>query len=183
MQKIDNAIGQNSSSSSSLNTTGTRNDIQKAADTYNNGNLDVKVGSLGAEGKANLDKLAPYFAELENKYGLPEGTLYAIAATESGGNPYAKSQTGALGMFQFTGIAREETGLAEGESFDPVKSAEAAALLMSKYLKQANGDLNEAITAYNAGFGTINKWKKAQVTYPKKTVSTRSRSILIVLAI
>lgn len=63
-------------------------------------------------------------------------------------------------MFQFTGIAREETGLAEGESFDPVKSAEAAALLMSKYLKQANGDLNEAITAYNAGFGTINKWKK-----------------------
>ncbi|HGV8859345.1 TPA: lytic transglycosylase domain-containing protein [Salmonella enterica subsp. enterica serovar Typhimurium] len=160
LQKIDNAIGQNSSSSSSLNTTGTRNDIQKAADTYNNGNLDVKVGSLGAEGKANLDKLAPYFAELENKYGLPEGTLYAIAATESGGNPYAKSQTGALGMFQFTGIAREETGLAEGESFDPVKSAEAAALLMSKYLKQANGDLNEAITAYNAGFGTINKWKK-----------------------
>ncbi|EJE8120963.1 transglycosylase SLT domain-containing protein [Escherichia coli] len=160
LQKIDKAIGQNSSSSSSRNTTGTGNDIQKAADTYNNGNLDVKVGSLGAEGKANLDKLAPYFAELENKYGLPEGTLYAIAATESGGNPYAKSQTGALGMFQFTGIAREETGLAEGESFDPVKSAEAAALLMSKYLKQANGDLNEAITAYNAGFGTINKWKK-----------------------
>ncbi|EOC8572232.1 transglycosylase SLT domain-containing protein [Salmonella enterica subsp. enterica serovar Rissen] len=160
VRKIDSAIGQNSSSSSSRNTTGTGNNIQKAADTYNNGNLDVKVGSLGAEGKANLDKLAPYFAELENKYGLPEGTLYAIAATESGGNPYAKSQTGALGMFQFTGIAREETGLAEGESFDPVKSAEAAALLMSKYLKQANGDLNEAITAYNAGFGTINKWKK-----------------------
>ncbi|EGY1333780.1 transglycosylase SLT domain-containing protein, partial [Escherichia coli] len=91
LQKIDKAIGQNSSSSSSRNTTGTRNDIQKAADTYNNGNLDVKVGSLGAEGKANLDKLAPYFAELENKYGLPEGTLYAIAATESGGDPNAKS--------------------------------------------------------------------------------------------
>ncbi|CAD5479691.1 TPA: transglycosylase SLT domain-containing protein [Escherichia coli] len=170
LQKIDKAIGQNSSSSSSRNTTGTRNDIQKAADTYNNGNLDVKVGSLGAEGKANLDKLAPYFAELENKYGLPEGTLYAIAATESGGDPNAKSPLtrspdgklsgGALGMFQFTSIARKETGLAEGESFDPVKSAEAAALLMSKYLKQANGDLNEAITAYNAGFGTINKWKK-----------------------
>ncbi|WP_434219803.1 transglycosylase SLT domain-containing protein [Escherichia coli] len=170
LQKIDNAIGQNSSSSSSLNTTGTRNDIQKAADTYNNGNLDVKVGSLGAEGKANLDKLAPYFAELENKYGLPEGTLYAIAATESGGDPNAKSKLtrspngklsgGALGMFQFTSVAREETGLSREDSFNPEKSAEAAALLMSKYLKQANGDLNEAITAYNAGFGTINKWKK-----------------------
>ncbi|MCN7818340.1 lytic transglycosylase domain-containing protein [Escherichia coli] len=170
LQKIDNAIGQNSSSSSSLNTTGTRNDIQKAADTYNNGNLDVKVGSLGTEGKANLDKLAPYFAELENKYDLPEGTLYAIAATESGGDPNAKSPLtrspdgklsgGALGMFQFTSIARKETGISEQDAFDPVKSAEAAALLMSKYLKQANGDLNEAITAYNAGFGTINKWKK-----------------------
>ncbi len=170
VRKIDSAIGQNSSSSSSLNTTGTRNDIQKAADTYNNGRLDVKVGSLGSEGKANLDKLAPYFAELENKYGLPEGTLYAIAATESGGDPNAKSPLtrspdgklsgGALGMFQFTSIARKETGISEPDAFDPVKSAEAAALLMSKYLKQANGDLNEAITAYNAGFGTINKWKK-----------------------
>ncbi|EFG2665589.1 lytic transglycosylase domain-containing protein [Escherichia coli] len=170
LQKIDRAIGQNSSSSSSLNTTGTRNDIQKAADTYNNGNLDVKVEGLGAEGKANLDKLAPYFADLENKYGLPEGTLYSIAATESGGNPNAKSPLtrspdgklsgGALGMFQFTSIARKETGISEQDAFDPVKSAEAAALLMSKYLKQANGDLNEAITAYNAGFGTINKWKK-----------------------
>ncbi|MCV8295278.1 transglycosylase SLT domain-containing protein [Escherichia coli] len=170
LQKIDKSIGQNSSSSSSLNTTGTRNDIQKAADTYNNGRLDVKVGGLGAEGKANLDKLAPYFAELENKYGLPEGTLYSIAATESGGDPNAKSPLtrspdgklsgGALGMFQFTSIARKETGISEQDAFDPVKSAEAAALLMSKYLKQANGDLNEAITAYNAGFGTINKWKK-----------------------
>ncbi|ELM9348547.1 transglycosylase SLT domain-containing protein [Escherichia coli] len=170
VRKIDSAIGQNSSSSSSRNTTGTGNDIQKAADTYNNGNLDVKVGSLGAEGKANLDKLAPYFAELENKYGLPEGTLYAIAATESGGDPNAKSPLtrspdgklsgGALGMFQFTSIARKETGISEPDAFDPVKSAEAAALLMSKYLKQANGDLNEAITAYNAGFGTINRWKK-----------------------
>ncbi|MGD1291921.1 transglycosylase SLT domain-containing protein [Escherichia coli] len=170
VRKIDSAIGQNSSSSSSRNTTGTGNDIQKAADTYNNGNLDVKVGSLGAEGKANLDKLAPYFAELENKYGLPEGTLYAIAATESGGDPNAKSlltrspdgklSGGALGMFQFTRVAREETGLSREDSFNPEKSAEAAALLMSKYLKQANGDLNEAITAYNAGFGTINKWKK-----------------------
>ncbi|MBB7946824.1 lytic transglycosylase domain-containing protein [Escherichia coli] len=170
LQKIDRAIGQNSSSSSSLNTTGTRNDIQKAADTYNNGNLDVKVEGLGAEGKANLDKLAPYFAELENKYGLPGGTLYSIAATESGGDPNAKSPLtrspdgklsgGALGMFQFTSIARKETGISEQDAFDPVKSAEAAALLMSKYLKQANGDLNEAITAYNAGFGTINKWKK-----------------------
>ncbi|EIA0186240.1 transglycosylase SLT domain-containing protein [Escherichia coli] len=170
VRKIDSAIGQNSSSSSSRNTTGTGNDIQKAADTYNNGNLDVKVGSLGAEGKANLDKLAPYFAELENKYGLPEGTLYAIAATESGGDPNAKSPLtrspdgklsgGALGMFQFTRVAREETGLSREDSFNPEKSAEAAALLMSKYLKQANGDLNEAITAYNAGFGTINKWKK-----------------------
>lgn len=128
VRKIDSAIGQNSSSSSSRNTTGTGNDIQKAADTYNNGNLDVKVGSLGAEGKANLDKLAPYFAELENKYGLPEGTLYAIAATESGGDPNAKSPLqdhqmesygGALGMFQFTRVAREETGLSREDSFNP----------------------------------------------------------------
>ncbi|EBF2947878.1 lytic transglycosylase domain-containing protein, partial [Salmonella enterica] len=68
----------------------------------------------------------------------------------------------ARGMFQFTGIAREEVGMSDSDAWDPEKSAVGAAKLLSKYLKQANGDWNEAVTAYNAGFGTINKWKKGE---------------------
>ncbi|HCZ4695499.1 TPA: transglycosylase SLT domain-containing protein, partial [Salmonella enterica subsp. enterica serovar Saintpaul str. CFSAN004147] len=96
--------------------------------------------------------------------------------------PTARSQTGARGMFQFTSIARKDVGLSKEDADDPKKAAEAAATLLSKYLKQANGDWNEAVTAYNAGFGTINKWKvgegelsKENREYAVKVNSHRAR--------
>ncbi|EBG8532027.1 transglycosylase SLT domain-containing protein [Salmonella enterica] len=139
-----------------------RSDVQKAADTYNDGKLNVKESNPDALGAKNLKRMEPLFKSLEKQYNLPEGALYSIAATESKGHADAVSPTGARGMFQFTGIAREEVGMSDSDAWDPEKSAVGAAKLLSKYLKQANGDWNEAVTAYNAGFGTINKWKKGE---------------------
>uniref|UniRef100_A0A7M2QNI7 Transglycosylase SLT domain-containing protein n=1 Tax=feces metagenome TaxID=1861841 RepID=A0A7M2QNI7_9ZZZZ len=168
-EALQNSIGQTSGAmtnvarSAASNITGTdKNDIQKAADTYNNGNANVRVNTLSEEGAANLKRLEPLFKSLEQQKGLPEGALYSLAATESGGNPTARSQTGARGMFQFTSIARKDVGLSKEDADVPEKAAEAAATLLSKYLKQANGDWNEAVTAYNSGFGTINKWKNGE---------------------
>lgn len=188
-ETLQNAIGQTSSAvtntarSAASNITGSdQNDIQKAADTYNNGNANVRVNQLSAEGAENLKRLEPLFKTLEQQKGLPEGALYSLAATESGGNPTARSQTGARGMFQFTSIARKDVGLSKEDADDPEKAAEAAATLLNKYLKQANGDWNEAVTAYNAGFGTINKWKsgagdlsKENREYAVKVNSHRAR--------
>ncbi|EIL4283589.1 transglycosylase SLT domain-containing protein [Salmonella enterica subsp. enterica serovar Thompson] len=146
-----------------------KSDVQKAAETYNNGNLNnVKINSIDETGSSNLKRMEPYFRQLEQQYGLPEGALYSVAATESGGHANAKSQTGARGMFQFTGIARKEVGMSDEDAWDPEKSAVGAAQLLSKYLKQANGDWNEAVTAYNAGFGTINKWKNGEKDLTKE---------------
>ncbi|EBE3721501.1 lytic transglycosylase domain-containing protein [Salmonella enterica subsp. diarizonae serovar 42:l,v:1,5,7] len=139
-----------------------RSDVQKAADTYNDGKLNVKESNPDALGAKNLKRMEPLFKSLEKQYNLPEGALYSIAATESKGHADAVSPTGARGMFQFTGIAREEVGMSDSDAWDPEKSAVGAAKLLSKYLEQANGDWNEAVTAYNAGFGTINKWKKGE---------------------
>ncbi|MDJ4430631.1 lytic transglycosylase domain-containing protein [Salmonella enterica] len=139
-----------------------RSDVQKAADTYNDGKLNVKESNPDALGAKNLKRMEPLFKSLEKQYNLPEGALYSIAATESKGHADAVSPTGARGMFQFTGIAREEVGMSDSDAWDPEKSAVGAAKLLSKYLKQANGDWNEAVTAYNAGFGMINKWKKGE---------------------
>ncbi|EBA7147660.1 lytic transglycosylase domain-containing protein [Salmonella enterica] len=145
------------------NITGTdKSDLQKAADTYNNGNLNVKESNPDSVGLEKLKEMEPLFKSLERQYGLPEGALYSIAATESKGKVNAESPTGAKGLFQFTSIARKDVGMSEKDAWDPEKSAVGAAQLLSKYLKQANGDWNEAVTAYNAGFGTINKWKNGE---------------------
>ncbi|EJH2660436.1 lytic transglycosylase domain-containing protein [Salmonella enterica] len=166
---LENTVGEgavaaaNTARLAGSNITGSdRGDIQKAADTYNDGNLNVKESNPDALGAKNLKRMEPLFKSLEKQYNLPEGALYSIAATESKGHADAVSPTGARGMFQFTGIAREEVGMSDSDAWDPEKSAVGAAKLLSKYLKQANGDWNEAVTAYNAGFGTINKWKKGE---------------------
>lgn len=153
----------NTARSAASNITGTdKSDLQKAADTYNNGNLNVKESNPDSVGSEKLKEMEPLFKSLERQYGLPEGALYSIAATESKGKVNAESPTGAKGLFQFTSIAREDVGMSEKDAWDPEKSAVGAAQLLSKYLKQANGDWNEAVTAYNAGFGTINKWKNGE---------------------
>ncbi|HHR9169705.1 TPA: transglycosylase SLT domain-containing protein [Salmonella enterica subsp. enterica serovar Warragul] len=166
---LENTVGEgavaaaNTARLAGSNITGSdRSDIQKAADTYNDGKLNVKESNPDALGAKNLKRMEPLFKSLEKQYNLPEGALYSIAATESKGHADAVSPTGARGMFQFTGIAREEVGMSDSDAWDPEKSAVGAAKLLSKYLKQANGDWNEAVTAYNAGFGTINKWKKGE---------------------
>lgn len=166
---LENTVGEggvaaaNTARLAGSNITGSdRSDVQKAADTYNDGKLNVKESNPDSLGAKNLKRMEPLFKSLEKQYNLPEGALYSIAATESKGHADAVSPTGARGMFQFTGIAREEVGMSDSDAWDPEKSAVGAAKLLSKYLKQANGDWNEAVTAYNAGFGTINKWKKGE---------------------
>ena len=64
--------------------------------------LNAQAARLGAKGKAFLQAMAGEFGALEGKYGLPAGLLSSVAATESGGDPFAESKAGAKGLFQFT---------------------------------------------------------------------------------
>lgn len=166
LEKISTSAGQstmaamNTARVASSNITGSdSSDVMKAAQTYNNGNANVKVNSLGKEGAQNLQAMEPYLKTLESKYNLPEGILHSVAATESGGDPNAVSPTGAQGMFQFTKIARDDVGITKEQALDPYASADAAARLLAKYNKQAGGDWNDTITGYNAGMGTVKNWR------------------------
>jgi hypothetical protein len=53
--------------------------------------LNAQAARLGAKGKAFLQAMAGEFGALEGKYGLPAGLLSSVAATESGGDPFAES--------------------------------------------------------------------------------------------
>ena len=166
LEKISASTGQSSMATAntvrvaSNNVTGGDNsDVMKAAQTYNNGNANVKVNALSKEGAQNLQAMEPYLKTLESKYNLPEGILHSVAATESGGDPNAVSPTGAQGMFQFTKIARDDVGITKEQALDPYASADAAARLLAKYNKQAGGDWNDTITGYNAGMGTVKNWR------------------------
>lgn len=88
---------------------------------------------------------------------------------ESKWDPYAQSPTGVRGIGQFeTGTARQY-GVRFGDDPDAVRSQfRGQAAYMRDLLKMFGGDWDKAVTAYNAGQGTVQKaikrgganWKK-----------------------
>lgn len=128
--------------------------------------LNATAAKLGPKGKALLNAMSGEFGMLEGKYGLPSGLLRGVAATESGGDPYAVSKAGAKGLFQFMPGTAKDMGLNGSDVYDPKKSAEAAAKYLH-YLIMATGDTQSALQAYNWGLGNLQK--KGMQNAPKET--------------
>ncbi|HFP9276911.1 TPA: lytic transglycosylase domain-containing protein [Klebsiella quasipneumoniae subsp. similipneumoniae] len=128
--------------------------------------LNATAARLGPKGKALLNAMSGEFGMLEGKYGLPAGLLRGVAATESGGDPYAVSKAGAKGLFQFMPGTAKDMGLNGSDVYDPKKSAEAAAKYLH-YLIMATGDTQSALQAYNWGLGNLQK--KGMQNAPKET--------------
>lgn len=129
--------------------------------------LNAQAARLGAKGKAFLQAMAGEFGALEGKYGLPAGLLSSVAATESGGDPFAESKAGAKGLFQFMPGTAKDMGLKGCDVFDPHKSADAAARYLRYLLEATGGDLEKTLASYNWGLGNVQK--KGMDNLPSET--------------
>ncbi|SAX25645.1 lytic transglycosylase domain-containing protein [Klebsiella quasipneumoniae] len=129
--------------------------------------LNAKAARLGAKGKAFLQAMAGEFGALEGKYGLPSGLLSSVAATESGGDPFAESKAGAKGLFQFMPGTAKDMGLKGRDVYDPHKSAEAAAKYLRWLMDATGGDLEKTLASYNWGLGNVQK--KGMDNLPSET--------------
>ncbi|HBR8001699.1 lytic transglycosylase domain-containing protein [Klebsiella pneumoniae] len=129
--------------------------------------LNAKAARLGAKGKAFLQAMAGEFGALEGKYDLPAGLLSSVAATESGGDPFAESKAGAKGLFQFMPGTAKDMGLKGRDVYDPHKSAEAAAKYLRWLMDATGGDLEKTLASYNWGLGNVQK--KGMDNLPSET--------------
>lgn len=129
--------------------------------------LNAQAARLGAKGKAFLQAMAGEFGSLEGKYDLPAGLLSSVAATESGGDPFAVSPKGAKGPFQFMDGTARDLGLKGMDVYDPHKSADAAARYLRYLLDATGGDLEKALASYNWGLGNVQK--KGMDNLPSET--------------
>ncbi|EMJ4790405.1 lytic transglycosylase domain-containing protein [Klebsiella oxytoca] len=129
--------------------------------------LNAQAARLGAKGKAFLQAMAGEFGALEGKYGLPAGLLSSVAATESGGDPFAVSPKGAKGPFQFMDGTARDLGLKGMDVYDPHKSADAAARYLRFLLDATGGDLEKTLASYNWGLGNVQK--KGMDNLPSET--------------
>ncbi|HHH8639330.1 TPA: lytic transglycosylase domain-containing protein [Klebsiella pneumoniae] len=129
--------------------------------------LNAQAARLGTKGKAFLQAMAGEFGALEGKYGLPAGLLSSVAATESGGDPFAVSPKGAKGPFQFMDGTARDLGLKGMDVYDPHKSADAAARYLRYLLDATGGDLEKTLASYNWGLGNVQK--KGMDNLPSET--------------
>lgn len=129
--------------------------------------LNAQAARLGAKGRAFLQAMAGEFGALEGKYGLPAGLLSSVAATESGGDPFAESKAGAKGLFQFMPGTAKDMGLKGRDIYDPHKSAEAAAKYLRWLMDATGGDLEKTLASYNWGLGNVQK--KGMDNLPSET--------------
>ncbi|NEW24548.1 lytic transglycosylase domain-containing protein [Klebsiella pneumoniae] len=129
--------------------------------------LNAQAARLGTKGKAFLQAMAGEFGALEGKYELPAGLLSSVAATESGGDPFAVSPKGAKGPFQFMDGTARDLGLKGMDVYDPHKSADAAARYLRYLLDATGGDLEKTLASYNWGLGNVQK--KGMDNLPSET--------------
>jgi len=99
----------------------------------------------------------------QNSGDKMDDLLHGVMMTESGGNPLAyNASSGAAGAYQFMPATARELGLnvsSNGDDrLDPEKSRAAASVYLRKLLKRYDGNVDNALRAYNWGMGNVDKW-------------------------
>ncbi len=94
--------------------------------------------------------------EAAKRWGLPPELLHSLAATESSYRPDAVSRKGAIGIMQLMPATAAELN---ADPADPEQNVDAGARLLGKLLVKYDGGLYRALAAYNAGPGSVARYK------------------------
>lgn len=138
---------------------------------------------LGRRRVTQAPELADYTAAIERtaeEFGLDPHLLRALVAVESGGDPFAISRAGAVGLTQLMpATAREQAtrlGVAdfdEEQLTDPALNLRLGASYLARMLKRFDGDEAFALAAYNAGPQRVLRWREAAPDVSPRAVIER----------
>ena len=108
-----------------------------------------------------------YVKKYSQEYEVDENLVYAVIKAESNFNPKAKSNKNAIGLMQIVESTAKEIWkkvdiqLTDDELEEELIKPETNINLGSKYLSiliEKYQNIEIAITAYNAGIGTVDNW-------------------------
>ena len=89
------------------------------------------------------------------RYHVPVALVMAVVQAESGGDPYAVSDKGALGLMQAT-AGKFRPGQ---NPFSPATNLDVGTRYLAQMLQEFHGDMTLALAAYNAGPAAVQKYR------------------------
>jgi len=101
---------------------------------------------------ADIDKLVDQTA---SRYKVDPDLVRAVIRVESGYDPKAVSNKGAVGLMQLIPATAQRFGVAN--PFDPKQNIEGGVNYLKYLLDMFGGDLNLSLAAYNAGEHTVQR--------------------------
>lgn len=111
----------------------------------------VEAGKLHDAGP-----LAQRVISTAGRYDLDPALVMAVIEVESGRDPTATSEKGAIGLMQVMPETAAMLGLPEAA--DPGTNLEAGCRYLASLLDSFGGDVELALAGYNAGPGAVRRW-------------------------
>ena len=120
------------------------------------------------QGPAVVDTLKRFEQEIESAArdsGLDPALILSVVMEESGGDPFAKSDKGAMGLMQLMPDTARELGV--GDRTDAAQNLDGGARYLADMMEKFAGKLDVALAAYNAGPGTVDRLGGKVPAYPE----------------
>jgi len=102
---------------------------------------------------------AALIEEVARRHGIDPALIHAVVEAESNYRASARSQMGARGLMQLMPSTARDLGVTSARSlFDPEANLEAGVSYLKSLLARFDGDLTNALAAYNAGPAAVRKY-------------------------
>jgi hypothetical protein len=144
--------------------------------------VETIPADIPLSGDCDLDWIIFHAGE---KAGVDPRFIHAVIKQESKYDPKAVSPVGAQGLMQMMPATAKRFGLKD--PFDATANVEAGTKYLKWLLKRFDGDVSLALAGYNAGEGSVDKYKgvppySETQKYVKKIVATYGKTYHPVLA-
>jgi len=103
------------------------------------------------------DRIAQSVKQAASKYKLSERLIKSVIRAESNFNPRALSPAGAQGLMQLMPATARELGVVD--AYDIEQNIDGGARYLRKMIDRYGGDVAKGLAAYNAGPGTVDRYK------------------------